>query len=156
MGSTRRRFTDEYKAEAVQYVVSSGQQGHPDGVGVAGVVEVGPAAGQQGGQRLVVVGAVVGADGEDELIFAGQCAWMLWPWPKSSCLPGIIRLAGPVVLTLAAVGRLAAVVWARVVAVARTLPACRMSGVFLDGYRSRARDFHPTPARAADRRRGRS
>jgi hypothetical protein len=89
---------------------------------VAGVVEVGPAAGQQGGQRLVVVGAVVGADGEDELIFAGQCAWMLWRWPKSSCLPGIIRLAGPVVLTLAAVGRLAAVVWARVVAVARTLP----------------------------------
>ena len=25
MGSTRRRFTDEYKAEAVQFVVSSGQ-----------------------------------------------------------------------------------------------------------------------------------
>src|SRR5205814_7101963 len=25
VGSTRRRFTDEYKAEAVQYVVSSGQ-----------------------------------------------------------------------------------------------------------------------------------
>lgn len=25
MGSTRRRFTDEYKAEAVQYVISSGQ-----------------------------------------------------------------------------------------------------------------------------------
>jgi transposase len=25
VGSTRRRFTDEYKAEAVQYVISSGQ-----------------------------------------------------------------------------------------------------------------------------------
>jgi transposase len=25
MGSTRRRFTAEYKAEAVQYVISSGQ-----------------------------------------------------------------------------------------------------------------------------------
>ena len=25
MGSTRRRFTDEYKTEAVQYVVSSGR-----------------------------------------------------------------------------------------------------------------------------------
>ncbi len=25
MGSTRRRFTDEYKTEAVQYVISSGQ-----------------------------------------------------------------------------------------------------------------------------------
>ena len=26
MGSTRRRFTDEYKSEAVQYVISSGQR----------------------------------------------------------------------------------------------------------------------------------
>ena len=30
MGSTRRRFTDEYKSEAVQYVISSGQTPIPE------------------------------------------------------------------------------------------------------------------------------
>jgi hypothetical protein len=47
------------------------EQCYFDGVGDAGGVEVGAAGPEQVDEGAFVVGAVVGADGEDELVFAG-------------------------------------------------------------------------------------